>query len=111
MYGNAFEHFLLEEVRAYMSYRERDEWITFWRTTSGYEVDCVIGQMDCVLEFKSAKKTGGDHLKGLRALKEEHHVRRAILVSREEMRRQTTDGIDLMSWQHFCRELWADQLF
>lgn len=110
IYGNAFEHFLLEEVRAYLNYQEREDRITFWRTTSGYEVDCIIGQMDCALEFKSSKKVSGDYLKGLRALKEEHRIRRAIVVSREEGQRQTTDGIELMPWHHFCQQLWGNQI-
>ncbi|MBI4124856.1 MAG: ATP-binding protein [Deltaproteobacteria bacterium] len=111
IYGNAFEHFLLEEVRAYMTYRDRDEHLTFWRTASGYEVDLIIGSMETCLEFKSSKNIGANHLKGLRALKEEHKVRRAIVVSREESLRKTMDGIEMMPWRHFCRELWAGRIF
>lgn len=110
IYGNAFEHFFIEEVRAYLAYRERDDPITFWRTTSGYEVDLVIGPMVVALEFKSAKKITTNHLKGLRALKEEHKVRRAILVSQAETHRKTTDGIEMMHWKQFCEELWGNQI-
>src|SRR3990167_490236 len=78
IYGNAFEHFFIEEIRAYLSYRDREDPITFWRTASGYEVDLLIGNLEVALEFKSAKKVSNVHLKGIRALKEEQKVKRAI---------------------------------
>ncbi len=110
IYGNAFEHFLIEEVRAYLSYRGREDSLTFWRTASGFEVDLIIGAMNCALEFKSARNLTHNHLKGLRILKEEHRVGRAILVSREETPRTTEDGIELMPWSLFCKRLWNDEI-
>ena len=110
IYGNAFEHFFIEEVRAYLSYRDRDDPITFWRTTSGYEVDLVIGSMEVALEFKSAKKNTSTHLKGLKALKEEQKVGKSFLVSREKMHRKTEDGIEMIPWELFCKKLWNDEV-
>ncbi len=110
IYGNAFEHFFIEEVRAYLSYKDRDDPLAFWRTTSGQEVDLIIGDMNVAIEFKSSKKVTGNHLKGLCTLKEEHNVQRAILVANEETHRKTTDGIEIMHWKKFCRELWGDQI-
>lgn len=109
-YGSAFEHFFIEEVRAYLSYRDRDDPLSFWRTASGFEVDLIIGNMTCAIKFKSAKRVTTTHLKGLRALREENKVGRAILVSREESYRNTSDGIELIHWSQFCSELWADRL-
>ncbi|MBI2346891.1 MAG: ATP-binding protein [Deltaproteobacteria bacterium] len=110
VYGNAFEHFFVEELRAYLSYKERDDRLAFWRTTSGYEVDVIIGSMAVALEFKSTKRISTDHLRGLRALREEHTVGKAILVSREERIQQTPDGILLMPWQQFCDRLWDGEI-
>lgn len=111
IYGKAFEHFFLEEVRAYLHYRDRDDPLSFWRTTSGFEVDLIVGKMECAIEFKSSKTIGTGHLKGLRALKDEHKTGRAIVVSRVETRRKTADGIEIIPWQFFCRELWQNRLF
>lgn len=110
IYGNAFEHFLIEEIRAYFSYRNRDDLIRFWRTASGYEVDLIVGPMALALEFKAARKVITDHLKGLRALKEEHAVKRSILVSQEASYRKTQDGIEMLHWKDFCDKLWQDQI-
>jgi uncharacterized protein len=110
IFGNAFEHFLIEEIRAYLSYHEKEQPLSFWRTASGYEVDLIIGQLEVALEIKSAKNISQKHLKGLRALKEEHPVKRSLLVSREESQRRTSDGIELMHWKEFCQQLWAGEI-
>ena len=43
LFGKAFEHFILLEVRAYLSYRRKAEAMCYWRSTSGFEVDLVLG--------------------------------------------------------------------
>ncbi|MBI4411525.1 MAG: ATP-binding protein [Deltaproteobacteria bacterium] len=110
IFGNAFEHFLIEEVKACLSYREKDDPLTFWRTASGYEVDLIIGNLKAALEFKAAIKVSSRHLKGMRALKEEQTPKRCLLVSREPGYRKTEDGIELMHWKDFCRKLWEGQI-
>lgn len=111
IYGNSFEHFLVEEIRAYLAYKDRNEPLYFWRTASGYEVDLIIGDLAMAIEFKSTKQVSSNHLRGIRALKEEHKPGRALLVSREESHRKTTDGIEIIHWKNFCQQLWKDQLF
>jgi predicted AAA+ superfamily ATPase len=108
VYGRAFEHFLIEEIRAYLSYREKDLPLTYWRTSTGYEVDLIIGDMECAVEFKAARRIGTQHLKSLRALKDEHDPRLSILVAPSGSRRRTEDGIDIMPWSEFCDQLWSD---
>ena len=49
LFGRAFEHFLLNEVRAWLAYRGRDRSLAFWRTSSGHEVDLVVGELDLAL--------------------------------------------------------------
>ena len=110
VYGNAFEHFLIEEVRAWLSYNEKDYSLSFWRTVSGFEVDLIIGDLAVALEFKSAAKIKSMHLKGMRALKEENHVGRAIIVSRDISYRKTEDNIEIMPWQQFCLSLWNNEI-
>lgn len=107
VYGRAFEHLMIEEVRTYLSYEEKDEPMAFWRTTTGYEVDLVLGDMACAIEFKATARPGTADLKSLRALKEEHDPARAILVSQTATVRRTEDGIDILPWRVFCERLWA----
>ena len=109
-YGRAFEHFLLEQVRAWLAYRERDLPLYFWRTSTGFEVDLIVGDMHRAIEFKASSRIGQRDLRGLRALMEDQPVGQALLVCREDTPRRTSDGIDILPWAEFCRRLWNDEL-
>lgn len=106
IYGNAFEHFMIQEIRAYLAYRQKDHPISFWRTASGFEVDLIIGDLDVTVEFKSTNRIRPEHLKGTRALREENKVDRSLIVSRDRSFRKTEDSIELMYWEEFCKKLW-----
>lgn len=106
LYGRAYEHFLLNEVRAYLAYRRDDRPLAFWRTHSGFEVDLIVGDLEAALEFKSNRQVRDADYRGLRRLKEEHRVRRSIIVARTEEPRTTDDGIEILPWRSFCSQLW-----
>ncbi len=110
-YGRAFEHFVINEVRAYLSYEQRYERLTYWRTSSGYEVDLIIGDMLVALECKATKDVRGQDLKGMRALLDEYDPKRRIVVSRVSSPRVTGDNIQIFPWERFCEELWSGALF
>ncbi len=40
--GTSFEHFIIQEVRAYLSYAQNIENLTYWRSKD-YEVDLLVG--------------------------------------------------------------------
>ena len=109
-FGRAFEHFIINEVRAYLSYNRLDNPISYWRTSSGFEVDLIVGSMDLAIECKSNREIRTSDLKGMRALCEENIPRRRIVVSRLEAPRTTDDGIELLPWRTFCRRLWDGKL-
>ncbi|MBI5528450.1 MAG: ATP-binding protein [Deltaproteobacteria bacterium] len=109
-FGRAFEHFMIEEVRAYISYRERRMPIAFWRTSTGFEVDLVVGQMDAAIEFKATDNVKPAHLRGLQALSTDEKVRAAFLVCLEQTPRKTA-GVLVLPWLDFCRRLWAGEIF
>lgn len=108
-FGKAFEHFIAKELRAYLSYRRRDEKFTYWRTHSKYEVDCIVGR-ELAIEVKSTELVREGDLKGIRALREEGLIRNYAVVSRDpEMR--VIDGIKIYPWKKFVEELWGDRIF
>lgn len=111
LYGRAFEHFLLNEIRAYGIYTRRDIPLCFWRSASGFEVDAIVGDMDLAVEFKSSQQIRAADRRGLRALMEEHAVGRAVIVGRHDKPRVSDEGIELLPWRHFCQRLWAGDLF
>lgn len=106
-FGHAFEQYILMELQAFRAYRNPDLQISFWRTSSGLEVDFILDDMETAIEVKSAPRIGDHHLRGLRALKNEFAPRRCCLICLEPEPRQTHDGIEILPWGHFLEELWA----
>ena len=108
-FGRALKHFVLMELLAYRSYRERDFPVRFWRTKSGLECDFVLGRDGAVaIEVKGSANVRRGEMKAMRAYVEEHRPRVAIVVSNESAPRQTNDGIRILPWRHFLEQLWSD---
>ena len=59
-FGRAFEHFILLEIIAARSYREKEFPIQFWRTKTGLEVDFVLNRGEVAVEVKSRVRRGDD---------------------------------------------------
>lgn len=109
LFGRAFEHFIALELRAWLSYRRAHLPLQYWRSTSQFEVDFVLGNQ-LALEVKSTDLVTTKHLKGLRALKEEGLIEHYAVVSLDKEARLTDDGIRIWPWRLFLGKLWADEL-
>jgi predicted AAA+ superfamily ATPase len=112
LFGKAFENWVFHELRCYNSYRERFADFSFWRLSTGVEVDFVINDLECAIECKSSASVQTHHLKGLRELALEHPGGgHRVVVSREPKSRTTSDGIEILSVEDFLGELWSGGLF
>lgn len=110
-FGRALEHFILMELLAYRSYREQDYPIRFWRTKTGLECDFVLGREgEVAVEVKGKTNVQARDLTGLRAYREEHKPRHAVLVANESAPRRTSDGLWILPWREFLERLWAGDL-
>jgi predicted AAA+ superfamily ATPase len=78
--------------------------LSYWRTTSGFEVDFIIGDHTAV-EAKAKKNLSPDDIKSLRKLAEERKLKRYICVSMEPRRRKI-GNIDILPYQEFLALLW-----
>ena len=110
LFGRAFEHFMWMELVAHSSYSELFYPITYWRTSSGFEVDFVLGDSEISIGVKSTDSANTTHLKGLRRFREEYPVRRSILVSLDPKPRKTEDQIEIFPWQMFLEQLWSGKV-
>jgi len=112
LFGKAFENWVFHELCCYNSYRERFAEFSFWRLSTGVEVDFIVNDMACAIECKSATAVQTQHLKGLRELALEHPgAGRRIVVCREPKSRATSDGIEILGVGDFLGELWSGGLF
>ena len=110
-FGRALEHFVLMELLAYRTYRERDFPIRFWRTKSGLECDFVLGREgDVAIEVKAGADPGPRELTSVRAYAAEHRPRHAVVVCSASAPRRTQDGIWILPWERFLQRLWTDTI-
>lgn len=109
-FGHAFEHFVIQEIIAYIGYSESQHSLSYWRTTSGYEVDAVIGNANVAIEIKSTEEVHSHHTRGLKAFSEEFPNSRLIIVSMDKYPRRMNE-IDVIPAQHFLKMLWNGELF
>jgi predicted AAA+ superfamily ATPase len=105
--GTSFEQFVIQEVRAYLSYFRKDKKLTYWRAKD-CEVDLLIGS-DCAIEIKFSEKVQDRHFTGLRALAEEKLIKQYFLVGRFE-HSGVNEGIEYLHYQDFLKRLWNHQL-
>lgn len=109
LFGKAFEHFILQETRAYLSYARLKIPMTYWRSTSQFEVDLILGKK-IAIEIKATNLVSEKHLKGLRAFKEEGIIEKFIVVSNDQEARKTKDQINILPWAVFLKKLWQGNL-
>jgi len=108
-FGRAFEHLLMQEIIAYLGYNYLDEKPTYWRTSGGYEVDCIIGNGRIAIEFKSCDEVKSRHTKGLKAFQEEYPQARLIVVSLDKYKR-VMNNIEIFPITEFLSELWEGKI-
>lgn len=111
LYGKALENWVFHELTSYSHYTEAFFDLSYWRLSSGIEVDFVIGQMKAAIEVKASSKIKNSHLKGLRELRKDHpEIERLILVCLESKSRTTEDGIKIIPALNFVEQLWSTKV-
>ena len=103
-YSDAFEAYVHHELRTYCDYRGTVS-LHYWRSTSGFEVDFILGDRVGV-EVKAKPIVSDQDLRGLKALKEEVRLRHAVVVCMEQSPRRV-DGIEVLPWEMFLDRLWS----
>ncbi len=106
MFGRAFEQFIFQEVVAHSHYSRSEYPIAYWRTASGFEVDFILGDQDVALEVKGVSEVHSHHLRGVNAFRGEYKPKKIIVVSLDA-RPRDVEGIKIMPWEIFLKDLWA----
>jgi predicted AAA+ superfamily ATPase len=102
-FGSAFETWLLHELIAYRDYVS-GEGVNFWRSTSGLEVDFILGDHTAV-EVKAKGNVSPSDLKPLGALAQEQLLKRYLCVSLEQRPRQVGE-VTVLPYRMFLDALW-----
>lgn len=105
-FGGAFETYLMHELTSYSDYVS-GETLSYWRSTTGFEVDFIIGDHTAV-EVKAKENISQQDLKSLRALAEEKRLKRYLCVCLEPRPRKV-EGVLVIPFKEFLEALWSGQ--
>lgn len=108
-FGKSFEHYILMELRVYQAYQEPDLSITYWRSSSGLEVDFILGDKRLALEVKGSARVHEGDLAGLHAIQEDGPVKSRVVVCLEKEIRTLSSGIRVLPWKNFLDALWGGE--
>lgn len=108
-FGKSFEHYILMELRAYQAYRQPDIPITFWRTSTGQEVDFILGDKELAIEIKGSSRVHEGDLRSLKALREDGTVKKCLVVCLENQPR-VVEKTEILPWKIFVERLWQGDL-
>ncbi len=103
-FGEAFETYLMHELVSYSDYISGEP-LSYWRTTSGFEVDFILGDHTAV-EVKAKENVSAHDLKSLRAFAEEKKLKRYLCVSLEP-RRRNLENVTILPLREFLEALWG----
>lgn len=102
-YGEAFETFIFHELISYRDYCSNEP-LFYWRSTSGFEVDFIIGDHTAI-EIKAKNNISTNDLKSLNALSEENKLKNYICISLESRPRKV-GKIIIIPYHDFLTLLW-----
>jgi uncharacterized protein len=105
-FGEAFETFLMHELVTYRDYISGEP-LSYWRSTSGFEVDFILGD-HTALEVKAKVGVSAQDLKALRALAEEGRLKRYLCISLEPRTRKIGE-VTVLPYQSFLKALWSGE--
>ena len=109
-YGHCFEHFVIQELVAYIGYTHNRKKLTYWHTYNGKEVDAVIGEAEIGIEIKSTDEVQNKHMSNFKEYLEEFPNSRTIVVSRDPITRRV-GNVEVIYIFDFLRMLWNGELF
>ena len=105
-FGEALETYLMHELISYRDYRA-EEPLSYWRSTSGFEVDFLLGDHTAI-EVKAKTHLSDADFKSLRALAEEGRFKRLLCVSLEPKPRQL-GTVAVVPLTEFLEALWSGE--
>ncbi len=110
--GALFEQWVLNEIRAELSYQEFEGSFYFWRVRGGCEVDLLLARGSkpiAAIEIKHTSNPGPRHLTGLRSIAEEYPRLPRFLVC-TVARPALADGVRVCGYAQFLDELGSGRL-
>ena len=94
LFGKGLESWVHHELRSHLLRRDTTVELTYWRLTTGAEVDFLLEDLSLAIEVKAGATIVDQHLRGLRQLStDQPKIRQRVLFCLVPKRRVTSDGI------------------
>lgn len=105
--GFCFEQFIIQEVKAYLSYHRKFHSLFYWKSKP-FEVDLIVGN-ELALEIKFAKTLKDEFFKGLKALSEERLIKTYAIIGRFPSDGES-DSVRYYNYESFLKKLWNHEI-
>ncbi len=105
--GKLFEQWMINEIRAFISYKRLPYQLYFWRTKAGNEVDLILVKNNIpliVIEIKAKKTISSKDFSGLKSIATEYPNIKKFLICEELFPRMHED-IKILPWKEFLDQL------
>ncbi|MEX1118520.1 MAG: DUF4143 domain-containing protein [Terrimicrobiaceae bacterium] len=110
IFGKAFENYVFHELSVYERSKGREFPTSYWRLTTGVEVDFILGDAEIAIEVKGKERIPARDTRNLLQFRAEHpEVRQLVTVCLEERARLTQDGVLILPLTAFLERLWAGE--
>ena len=107
LFGKAFENWMFHELSVHTKYTELFYELSYWRLSSGIEVDFILGSGTVAIEAKGKPEINSGDMRGLINFKKDFpDVKWLIIVCLEKKMRKTDEDIYIVPYQEFTRLLW-----
>ncbi len=106
-FGNAFEHFIVNEIHRLQAYNEKDFTLSYLRTKDGIEIDLVIerpGLPRALVEIKSTQRIGPDDIRSLKRIASDISHSTPYCFSLDPTP-QIIDNVVCLPWQKGLQEI------
>ena len=111
-FGKAFENWIFHELSSYGRSLAHAFDLSYWRLSTGVEVDFILGNGEVAIEVKGKEKVRAHDTRHLLQFRKDHpEVRELLLVSCESETRVTDEGVTILPWRVFLDRLWAGEVY
>lgn len=105
--GKLFEQWVVNEIKAYLSYTCSDLEMFYWRTNNGAEVDVILAkrkQPQVAIKIKATGRIQKAHLSGLRSFTSEYPDVKKYIVSFCDNPYDLND-VEILPWKYFLMDV------
>ena len=108
LFGRSLEHWIIQEVKTYLAYKQMLFNVGYWKSVNRQEVDLTIGE-EVAIEIKATERASSKHLRGIKALREENVFKHFYLLSLDPLSTVQED-VHCLHCLEFLKRLWNNEI-